>query len=138
MKKLFALRCLAAMALFLPAAVAAETPEDTVVIANEKVFGPVEQPPMFPGGDKAMYAFINKNLRYPAVAAEMNIQGRVVLQFVVEKNGSISGIKVIRSVDEDLDREAVRIVRMMPRFSPGKMNGRPLRVRYTLPIDFHL
>lgn len=106
--------------------------------AEEKVFSVVEEPPTFPGGDAAMYQFLAQNITYPAAAMNAGVQGRVVLQFVVEKDGSIGEVKVVRSVDEQLDKEAVRIVRRMPRFIPGKMNGQAVRVWFTLPVNFRL
>lgn len=104
----------------------------------EKIFTAVEESPKFPGGDKAMYDFLSKNIRYPEMAAQNNIQGRVTVQFVVEKDGSIGEVKVVRGKDPDLDKEAVRVVKSMPKFIPGKMNGQAVRVWYTLPINFKL
>lgn len=104
----------------------------------EKIFTAVEESPKFPGGDKAMYEFLSKNIRYPEMAAQNNIQGRVTVQFVVEKDGSIGEVKVVRGKDPDLDKEAVRVVKSMPKFIPGKMNGQAVRVWYTLPINFKL
>lgn len=104
----------------------------------EKIFTAVEEPPTFPGGEKAMYEFLRKNIRYPEMAQQNNIQGRVVVQFVVEKNGAIGEVKVARGKDPDLDKEAVRVVKSMPNFIPGKMNGQSVRVWYTLPVSFQL
>ncbi|MDE6535001.1 MAG: energy transducer TonB [Muribaculaceae bacterium] len=105
---------------------------------NEQIFTAVEESPKFPGGDKAMYEFLSKNIRYPEMAAQNNIQGRVTTQFVVEKDGSIGEVKVVRGKDPDLDKEAVRVVKSMPKFIPGKMNDKAVRVWYTLPINFKL
>ena len=105
---------------------------------EDKVFNAVEEPPTFPGGQAAMYEFLKQELRYPQMAAENNIQGRVVVQFVVEKDGSIGEVKVVRSVDLDLDNEAVRFVKAMPKFIPGRMNGQSVRVWFTLPVNFKL
>ncbi|MDE5972028.1 MAG: energy transducer TonB, partial [Muribaculaceae bacterium] len=104
----------------------------------EKVFTVVEQMPEFPGGTSALYEYLSKNIRYPEQAAQNDIQGRVTVQFVVEKDGSIGEVKVVRSKDPDLDKEAVRVVKSLPKFVPGKMNGQSVRVWFTLPITFTL
>ncbi|MCX4331272.1 MAG: energy transducer TonB [Muribaculaceae bacterium] len=104
----------------------------------EKIFTAVEESPKFPGGEAELYKYLNKNIRYPEIAAQNNIQGRVVVQFVVEKDGSVGEVKVVRGVDPDLDKEAVRVVKSMPKFIPGKMNGQNVRVWHTLPIKFTL
>lgn len=106
--------------------------------APEQIFTAVEEPPMFPGGQEAMYAWMRQNLRYPEMAAQNNIQGRVTVQFVVEKDGSIGEVKVVRGRDPDLDKEAVRMVKAMPKFNPGRMNGQNVRVWFTLPVNFKL
>lgn len=106
--------------------------------APEQIFTAVEEPPTFPGGVEAMYAYMKKNLRYPEMAAQNNIQGRVIVQFVVEKDGSIGEVKVARGRDQDLDKEAVRMVKSMPKFIPGRMNGQSVRVWFTLPVNFTL
>lgn len=105
---------------------------------KEEVFTHVEQMPKFPGGDAELYKFINDNLNYPAMAIENNVQGRVVVQFVVTKDGSIGNVKVVRSVDRDLDNEAIRVCKKLPKFIPGKQNGQPVNVWYTLPVTFKL
>lgn len=105
---------------------------------KEEVFTHVEQMPKFPGGDAELYKFINNNLNYPAMAIENNVQGRVVVQFVVTKDGSIGNVKVVRSVDRDLDNEAIRVCKKLPKFIPGKQNGQPVNVWYTLPVSFEL
>ena len=117
--------------------------KDEVIVEEKKpepeqVFKSVEQMPKFPGGDAELMKYIQEHLRYPTMAAENNIQGRVVVQFVVTKNGSIGEVKVIRSRDQDLDKEAVRVVKSLPNFIPGRMNGQPVNVWYTLPINFKL
>lgn len=104
----------------------------------EKIFTAVEEQPSFPGGTAAMYKFLSENIHYPEMAAQNNIQGRVTVQFVVEKDGSIGEVKVVRGKDPDLDKEAVRVVKSMPKFTPGKMNGQAVRVWYTLPVNFKL
>ncbi len=103
-----------------------------------KVFTFVDQKPEFPGGDAALYKFISDNLIYPPTAVENGIQGRVIVQFVVTKTGSIGNVKVVRSVDHDLDNEAIRVCKKLPNFIPGKQDGQPVNVWYTLPITFRL
>ena len=103
-----------------------------------KVFDVVEQMPRYPGGDAALMSFLGSNIHYPPVAEENGIQGRVVCTFVVERDGSISDVKVAKSVDPSLDKEALRVVRSMPRWNPGKQNGKAVRVKYTVPITFRL
>ncbi|MDE6078723.1 MAG: energy transducer TonB [Duncaniella sp.] len=107
-------------------------------VDDNKVFDIVEQKPQFPGGEAALLKYIAEHLRYPAMAQENGIQGRVVVQFVVTKTGSIGEVKVVRSKDPDLDKEAVRVVKTLPNFVPGKMNGHSVNVWYTLPITFKL
>ena len=104
----------------------------------EKIFTSVEQMPQFPGGEAALMKFLSSHINYPPMAAENNVQGKVTLQFVVEKDGHVGEVKVIRSVDKDLDREAVRVVKSLPKFTPGRQNGQPVRVWYTLPVTFKL
>ena len=94
--------------------------------------------PSFPGGQGALMYFISSNLVYPATARESMIQGRVIVGFVVERDGSISNVKVSRSVDPALDKEAMRVVKSMPKWKPGKQNGSAVRVKYTVPVIFRL
>lgn len=95
--------------------------------------------PSFPGGNAAMMRYINANLHYPQMAQDNNIQGKVVVQFVVEKDGSVGEVKVARSVDKELDAEAIRVCKLLPKFSPGRnANGDAVNVWYTLPITFKL
>ena len=112
--------------------------EEKKEVEENKVFTAVEQMPQFPGGDAELMKYISKNLKYPPVAMENNIQGRVVVQFVVTKTGKIGEVKVARGKDPDLDKEAVRVVKSLPDFIPGKMNGQTVNVWYTLPITFKL
>ncbi len=105
---------------------------------STKVFDVVEQMPSFPGGNGALMAWLSKNINYPAAAAENGIQGRVIVAFVVEPNGSISNVKVVRSVDPSLDREAASVVSRMPKWNPGKQNGQEVRVKYNVPVTFKL
>ena len=104
----------------------------------EKIFTSVEQMPQFPGGEAALMKFLSSHINYPPMAAENNVQGRVVVQFVVEKDGKVGEVKVARSVDKDLDREAVRVVKSLPKFTPGRQNGQAVSVWYTLPVTFKL
>ena len=106
-------------------------------VAN-KVFDVVEEMPSFPGGQGALMSFLSSNIKYPVVAQENGVQGRVIVGFVVEKDGSISDVKVMRSVDPSLDREAQRVVKAMPKWKPGKQNGSAVRVKYTVPVVFRL
>jgi protein TonB len=112
--------------------------EEKKPVEENKVFTAVEQMPQFPGGEAELMKYIQKNLKYPPVAMENNIQGRVVVQFVVTKTGKIGEVKVVRGKDPDLDKEAVRVVKSLPDFIPGKMNGQSVNVWYTLPITFKL
>ncbi len=105
---------------------------------SNKVFDVVEEMPSFPGGAAALQAFLSSNTKYPVVAQENGVQGRVIVSFVVERDGSITDVRVVRSVDPSLDREASRVVRSMPRWSPGKQNGSAVRVKYTVPVVFRL
>lgn len=105
---------------------------------DSKIYDSVEQPPVFPGGDAALMKFIDNNMRYPQAAIENNIQGRVVISFVVNGDGSIGQVKVVRSKDPDLDKEAVRVVKSLPRFQPGKQSGKNVAVWYTIPVTFRL
>lgn len=97
----------------------------------------VEQMPEFPGGIEAMTKFISEHLKYPSTAAEMGISGKVILQFLVKKNGKITDIKVVRGIGGGCDEEAVRVVKLMPEWIPGKQNGNPTSVYFTLPINFN-
>lgn len=103
-----------------------------------KVFDVVEEMPSFPGGQGALMSFLSSNIKYPVVAQENGVQGRVIVGFVVERDGSITDVKVMRSVDPSLDREAQRVVRAMPKWKPGKQNGSAVRVKYTVPVVFRL
>ncbi len=105
---------------------------------EEKIFEIVESPPSFPGGDQAMYKFISENLNYPTIAEENGISGRVICQFVVGKDGSIQDVKVVRGQDRSLDAEAIRVIKSMPKWIPGKQAGKTVKVKYTLPIMFQL
>ena len=103
-----------------------------------KVFDVVEVMPSFPGGQGALFEWLSKNIKYPVVAEENGVQGRVIVSFVVERNGSITDVQVVKSVDPSLDKEAVRVVKAMPHWIPGKQNGSAVRVKFTVPVTFRL
>ncbi len=107
-------------------------------VEETKVFDVVEQMPSFKGGDAALMEWLSKNIKYPVVAEENGIQGRVVATFVVERDGSITDVKIVKSVDPSLDKEAVRVLKSMPKWIPGKQNGQAVRVKYTVPVTFRL
>lgn len=94
--------------------------------------------PEFPGGEQEFWNFLSSNMRYPLIAMENNIEGEVVVQFIVEKDGSITDVQVVKSVDPSLDKEAVRMVRIMPKWNAGMQQGKPVRVKYIVPIKFTL
>lgn len=108
------------------------------VVEETKIFTVVEQMPMYPGGDAALMGYLHDNIKYPTVAAENGVQGRVVVGFVVERDGSITDVNILRGVDPSLDREAMRVVKSMPRWNPGKQNGSAVRVKYQVPVSFRL
>mgnify|MGYP001739000764 FL=1 len=105
---------------------------------NDMVFDVVEVMPQYPGGPIAMLKYLMENIKYPEQAMKEGIQGRVTVRFIVEKDGSISDVKPILSVHPLLNKEAVRVVESMPKWSPGKQNGKPVRVRFNVPVMFKL
>jgi len=105
---------------------------------ENKVFDVVEQMPSYPGGMGALMQYLSSNIKYPVIAEENGIQGRVICTFVVERDGSITDVRIAKSVDPSLDKEAMRVVSKMPRWIPGKQNGSAVRVKYTLPVTFRL
>ena len=115
-----------------------KAPEPPKHVEEEKVFDVVEQMPSFPGGNSALMKFLNENIHYPVVAQENGVQGRVVISFVVERDGHITDVQVARSVDPSLDKEAQRVVKSMPKWIPGKQNGSAVRVKYNVPVSFRL
>ncbi|MDR0537599.1 MAG: energy transducer TonB [Tannerellaceae bacterium] len=119
---------------YVPPAVANNDDEE----ASQEVFAIVEEMPSFPGGDTEMMKFLNGNIKYPVIAQENGVSGRVIIQFVVNKDGSIVEAAVVRGVDPSLDKEALRVVNSMPKWTPGKQRGKPVRVRYTVPVTFKL
>ncbi len=112
----------------------AERPKEVV----EQVVTAVEQMPQFPGGEAALMKYLQSHINYPPMAAEMNVQGKVIVQFVVDKTGKVGEVKVVRSVDKELDREAARVCKSLPKFTPGRQNGQAVSVWYTLPVNFKL
>ena len=111
-----------------------EKPKETVV----QVFRSVEQMPQFPGGEAALMKYLQSHINYPPMAVENGVQGRVVVQFVVDKTGKVGEVVVVRNVDKDLDKEAVRVCKSLPKFTPGRQNGQAVSVWYTLPVTFKL
>ena len=105
---------------------------------DSKVFDVVDQMPAFPGGQTALFQWLSNNIKYPTVAEENGVQGRVICTFVVERDGSITDVKVVKSVDPSLDKEAGRVINSMPHWIPGKQKSKPVRVKYTLPVTFRL
>ena len=106
--------------------------------SNDKVFEKVEDMPEFPGGEKAMMDFVAQNVQYPKEAMEKEISGRVLVGFIVEKDGSITETEVVKGIGGGCDEEAVRVVKAMPKWKPGKQKGKPVRVHFMLPIIFKL
>ncbi len=106
--------------------------------ASQEIFSIVEDMPLFPGGDVEMMKFLNSNMKYPVIAQENGVQGRVIVQFVENRDGSVVEATVVRSIDPSLDKEALRVVNSMPKWTPGKQRGKPVRVKYTVPVTFKL
>lgn len=117
---------------YVPVEVEEEEPEE------QQIFQVVEEMPEFPGGMAECLKFISKNIKYPTIAQENGVQGRVIIQFVVNQDGSIVDPVVMRSVDPYLDKEALRVIKMMPKWKPGKQRGKAVRVKYTVPVTFKL
>ena len=106
---------------------------------EEVIFMVVESMPEFPGGQQALFKYLAENVKYPVIAQENGIQGRVICQFVVNKDGSIVDVVAVRSSGEpSLDKEAIRVIKSMPKWKPGKQRGKPVRVKYTVPVNFRL
>lgn len=106
-------------------------------VENE-IFVLVEKMPAFPGGDGALFQYLNKNIKYPVVPQEQGIQGKVIIQFVVDRDGTITDPVVVRSVDPYLDKEALRVIKAMPKWTPGMQRNQAVRVKYTVPVTFRL
>jgi len=105
---------------------------------DEEFFMVVENMPEFPGGDLGLMKYIQKNVKYPAIAKEYNITGKVYVSFIVDKKGSVTNVKIVRGVDKNLDAEAIRVVKSLPKYKPGKQRGKSVRVMFTIPINFVL
>ncbi len=105
---------------------------------EDVIFQVVEKMPEFPGGQQALFEYLSKNIRYPVIAQENGLQGRVICQFVVNSDGSIVDIEVVRSVDPSLDKEAIRVIQSMPKWKAGEQRGKKVRVKFTLPVNFRL
>ena len=133
MKKLF---LMSMMAVFCLSTVSAQ--KTVVSQKNQKVFEVVEQMPEYPGGMMAMMEFLQDNMKYPADAEKQKVQGKVMVSFIVETDGSISDVKVMKNVFPSLDAEAIRVVKAMPRWTPGKQKGKVVRVHFSLPITYRL
>jgi protein TonB len=115
-----------------------EAPPPPPVEEEVMMFAAVEEKPTFPGGEAEFYKYLGKNVKYPQMEAEQGIEGRVFIEFVVDKDGSITEVKTARGVSPGLDKEAARVMKASPKWSPGKQNGRPVKVRYVIPINFDL
>lgn len=113
-------------------------PTDSLSLPTDSVFEVAEVMPEFPGGTQALFKFISGNLKYPQNAIDGQIEGRVVLQFVVDKAGKVGNTRVVRSIDPALDQAAIDVVRALPDWKPGMQDGQPVNVRYTLPVNFKL
>ena len=122
----------------LQAELAAELRKEAEAEDPNKIYDNVEVLPEYPGGSVAMMRYLAQNVKYPQAAQENGRQGKVVVQFVVDTDGSIINAHVLTSVDPDLDKEALRVIKSMPRWTPGKQKGKPVRVKYTVPVNFRL
>lgn len=107
-------------------------------VVEDKIFAIVEQMPSFPGGETALFKYLSNNIKYPPIAKDAGIQGTVYVTFVVDKDGKVKDVKVLRSIGGGCDEEAIRVVKNMPAWSPGKQRGKPVKVQYNLPIRFTL
>tara|TARA_B110001454_G_scaffold218981_1_gene248918 strand:- start:1478 stop:2128 length:651 start_codon:yes stop_codon:yes gene_type:complete len=118
-----------------------DTDEDEIVEIeedDEEFFMVVENMPEFPGGDLGLMKFIQKNVKYPAIAKEYNITGKVYVSFIVDRQGNVTNVKIVRGVDKNLDAEAFRVVSALPKYKPGRQRGKAVRVMFTIPINFTL
>lgn len=122
------------MAVFCLSTVSAQ--KTVVSKKNQKVFDVVEQMPEFPGGMEALFKYMAENMKYPEDAKKQQVEGRVLVQFIVETDGSVSNTEVLMRVFPSLDAEAVRVISGMPKWIPGKQNGKVVRVKYTIPVSF--
>ncbi|MDD4993798.1 MAG: energy transducer TonB [Paludibacter sp.] len=115
-----------------------ESYQQEITTDEDKIYDVVEQMPVFPGGESELKYFITKNLKYPTIAQDNDVQGKVIIRFVVTRTGNVENPQILRSLDAGCDREAMRVVRSLPRFIPGKQNGVNVSVWYTMPIKFRL
>ncbi|MDR0750763.1 MAG: TonB family protein [Tannerellaceae bacterium] len=106
--------------------------------SSQQIFTVVEEMPQFPGGDGELLSFLGRSIKYPVIAQENGIQGRVTCSFVVNRDGSVVDAEILRGVDPSLDKEALRVINTMPKWIPGKQRGKPVRVKYTVPVTFRL
>lgn len=116
-----------------------ELPPEPITDSDEgKIFTIVDEMPIFPGGEEKLFAFLRSNIKYPPVARENGVYGRVGVNFIVDRNGKISDVKILKGIGSGCDEEALRVIRLMPDWIPGKQNGRPVFVSFYLPVDFRL
>ena len=133
MKKMILMSMMAVLCLM-----TANAQKTVVSQSSQNVYDQVEQMPEFPGGMPAMIEYLQTNMKYPEDAVKQKVGGRVMVMFVVETDGTISNVRVARNVFPSLDAEAVRVVKAMPKWKPGKEKGRPVRVNFTLPVVFNI
>ena len=133
MKKLI---IMSLMALFGLTTVSAQ--KTVVAQKNQKVFDVVEQMPEYPGGIQALFEYLSQNVKYPSDAENQKVEGRVIATFIVETDGTINNVEVVKPVFPSLDAEAIRVLSGMPKWTPGKQSGKEVRVKYTVPINFNL
>ena len=133
MKKLI---ILSLMGLFGLTTVSAQ--KTVVAQKNQKVFDVVEQMPEYPGGIQALFEYLSQNVKYPSDAENQKVEGRVIATFIVETDGTINNVEVVKPVFPSLDAEAIRVLSGMPKWTPGKQSGKEVRVKYTVPINFNL
>jgi TonB family protein len=114
------------------------TSTNYVIQNNEKVYDYVEQQPQFPGGDSKVLELISQNLRYPSIDLKQGVQGKVIVQFIIDKSGKVRDPKIMRSVSPTLDAEAIRVVNLLPDFIPGRQKGEAVSVKYIIPIAFKI
>lgn len=136
MKKVFIM--LLAMAAGLCAVAQSDEVKESDTNLEDKIYSIVEHDPEFPGGMEGLYQWLATNVKYPEHAKENGIQGRVVVKFVIEKDGSVSDVRIMRSPNDELSEEAIRVVKAMPKWKAGRQNGKKVRVQYMLPINFKL
>jgi len=117
-----------------------EQPKTTIThsVSTNGIYDVVEKMPEYPGGDQALMEFLSKHIKYPTVAQESRIQGKVILGFVVSKSGKVEDVQILRSLDPNLDKEALRVVKLLGYWKPGEQGGKKVSVRYTLPVVFRL